>query len=461
MYLMITLKLGLVQEMTQTSEPRLKKKYRITSKLMEILDIINEAKASEGNFIWHQVDDKRHIFPVQITDYKIDSGKVYLAVENKSILFQVGQTLYLRFPSRDAVFKSRVHQLNDFELILTIPKEVLSCERRRSKRHSFHLTDEKMIQLKTELTKLYTVPTLDISEDGASVFIPKELKEHFMKNAQVTIDSIGDSKLNPPIPGKIVSQFPHVLNGQNTKENGYRIGISLEQSFPEAPFARFLIRPNLLTIDDERLALDSIFRNKVHETMDSTVKRLTTQRSTQRIFQKANFDLADPDYVKLHIKLLCEVLCGVGVKMGWVSEKNLDKLIYVAYMHDVYLLNKPHLAKIQSKQELDQMTHLSPEDRKMYLEAPLYAAELARLDQQSYPDVVKILIQQRELPDGSGFPYGVGSAQLTPLSCLFIFSHYFVDDMINHPDWTLEGFIKTYQRLLKGTYFSKILQTII
>jgi HD-GYP domain-containing protein (c-di-GMP phosphodiesterase class II) len=295
----------------------------------------------------------------------------------------------------------------------------LACERRKNVRHPFHITDEKTIQVRLD-SKSYFLKTLDVSENGAAVFLSKEQRTHFNKDTKVWIDTLGDHRLTPPMVAKIASVFPYTLKHQNVNEVGFKAGIQLEGVFPVAPFTKFLVRPSLYAIEDSRLLADTVFRAKVHEVMGSTLQNIMKKRSTKTLFYKIDFDRADPDYVKLHIKLLCELLCGVGTKMGWISDKTLDKLIYVAYMHDVSLFNQPKLAKIQSKAELER-AELTADEKKLVLDAPLYAAELARQDQQSYPDAVKILLQQRELPDGSGFPYGINGSQLTPLSCLFIF----------------------------------------
>jgi len=71
-----------------------------------------------------------------------------------------------------------------------------------------------------------------------------------------------------------------------------------------------------------------------------------------------------------------------------------------------------------------------------------------------------MLLQQKELPDGSGYPHGLSASQIAPLSALFIVSHYFVDYVIDHPDWSPRDFVKTYRPRLKGQYFNKIFDSI-
>ncbi len=75
-------------------------------------------------------------------------------------------------------------------------------------------------------------------------------------------------------------------------------------------------------------------------------------------------------------------------------------------------------------------------------------------------DVERILLQQKERPDGSEFPSGITFKQLFPLSCLFIISHEFVDYLYDHPDWSFRKFVETVKPHYKGPYFIKILQAI-
>ena len=128
-------------------------------------------------------------------------------------------------------------------------------------------------------------------------------------------------------------------------------------------------------------------------------------------------------------------------------------------MHDIHYFERPYLARVADLRELDfHKAKYSEEDRKVYLAGPAYAAELAKDDQAAFADTQKILLQQKERPNGKGFPNGIKSAQLAPLSCLFIVCHEFVDYLIEDSNWSYEDFTKRYKRAFTGPYFHKIFQ---
>jgi len=436
-----------------------KGRYRVSEKPTEILDILDSARMMGRNFIWHLLDGQRTTYNVQIVDLRVENGQTLIAIENKSEAFQIGEMLYLRMDSRDAVVKAPIVDLNDLEVVIEFPKEILLSDHRKRYRTPFSVSDHKTIRIQSG-THIEEVLCLDIHEAGMAIFQVSSPKS-FELGDQVTLLALGDQALNPPLPAEIVSRVDYQVKNQINHISGHRMGIEIDGCLPRSILDPFSVREALYHLNEEQLVRDSIFRKKVHENMESTLEKLSKHKLLRKFFEHLNFDRRDNDYIKIHIRLLCEILCGLGTRLGWVSEKTMDKLVYVAFMHDVALLTHPELARIKSKRQLEALRNeLGEEDIKRYLEAPLYAAELARLDPESYPDAVKILLQQRELPDGSGFPYGIGGAQLVPLSCLFIFSHYLVDNIINDPDWTIADFIKSHQWILKGTYFSKITQLL-
>ena len=149
----------------------------------------------------------------------------------------------------------------------------------------------------------------------------------------------------------------------------------------------------------------------------------------------------------------------MGKTLGWVSEGTVEKLIYVAHVHDIRYFEKPFLARFRTRAEFNLKKHpMSDEESKMFLEKPSYAAGIAMEDESNSADVKKLLLQQKERSDGSGFPGGLRSPQFAPLSCLFILSHEFVDYVLTDPYWNTKEFVSQSRESFKGPYFLKILQ---
>ncbi|MBU6154269.1 MAG: hypothetical protein KGP28_08190, partial [Bdellovibrionales bacterium] len=144
---------------------------------------------------------------------------------------------------------------------------------------------------------------------------------------------------------------------------------------------------------------------------------------------------------------------------GWVTKKTLDKLILSAYLHDIRYFENPKLARIPGLPDFEaQKASLTPEECKIYLEGPIYSSLMARDSTEDSIDIERILMQQKERPDGTGFPEGLDFKQLYPLSCLFMVCHAFVDYVYETPEWSFRDFTKKARTMFKGPYFIKILE---
>ena len=103
---------------------------------------------------------------------------------------------------------------------------------------------------------------------------------------------------------------------------------------------------------------------------------------------------------------------------------------------------------------------LREEEKELFFKSAQIAVDMAKNDENAPPDVENILMQQKELPDGSGFPKGIDYKQITPLSALFIVSHDLVDFMIENKNWSLYSYIKNRRKKFRGGFFLKIFQCL-
>ncbi|NDG86206.1 MAG: hypothetical protein EBX52_14350 [Proteobacteria bacterium] len=295
-----------------------------------------------------------------------------------------------------------------------------------------------------------------------AIFIPNSLRNYFDVKMKVSLHALGIQRFDKAIRGEVLFKIPHEVKGTLSDQEGFKLGIRLDAELDASTLERFIAKRNLFSITEEQLVRDESFRRDVVDNMDRIRKNLSGEKHLKDWLASFERTRSENFYLKQHIHLLCQVLCGLGTKLGWISDRSIDKLIYVAYLHDIRFAKAPHLARIQSLEQFGRMRKtLSEDDQRAFLEAPAYAADLARRDLESYPDAIKMLLQQKELPDGSGFPHSITSSQIAPLSALFIVAHYFVDYVIDHPDWSAKDFVKTYQTRLKGQYFQKIFQAMV
>lgn len=121
-----------------------------------------------------------------------------------------------------------------------------------------------------------------------------------------------------------------------------------------------------------------------------------------------------------HTILLTFMLTEVATRMNWASQGTVEKLTFAAILHDIEL-DDDLFADKQTLLMADEITTLkeTAEGNKL-LSHPLDAAQLT-LNWPMCPSDVDIIIRQHhERPDGRGFPLGLPSFKISPLSAAFI-----------------------------------------
>ncbi len=438
---------------------RSKKSYRISARFKDILDVLLKAKKSRDNFLWRS--SQRKTIPILIQQIHAEDNTVEITLQkNEGVVINEKEELYLKLAARDSAFKTKVQRISKDSIVLEFPDEIALSENRFENRQYFQPNDEKLVQIKkvrnnvSSLSeRFFELLVSDISQTGIALFLTPAQSENFKINDYILLDALGSFRINPAITGEIVFKIPHAL--------GAKIGIQFSKKIPKVTFDRFCVREKSFSINEEQIVRTQEFRKNVHERLDEILKTLVLRRNFLNVFERLDMRQIEHQYLKQHLYFLSEVMCGLGTKLGWVTELTMDKLIYSACLHDARYFSVPKLAKIPSLKAFEKVKKtLTPDEQNVYMEGPIFATDLARHDIEAYPDASKILIQQKELPDGSGFPYGITTSQFLPLSCLFIVSHYFVDYVFTHQDWSVTDFIKTHEKTLKGIYFQKVFQAM-
>ena len=444
-----------------------KKKFRITKRFQEILQIVGKSISDRGTFLWKPEGENRLKISCVVEEVDPEKNRVKLLLETPSSKLANGETVFLKLHFRDAAFKARIVSLEGKVAILGFPDELALEEKRSSPRIYFHPSEEKFAQLVTfkaaqpDSERLHAVLVCDVSQGGLAIFIPAKLKPFFEIGERIRLWQLGDLRISPPVEGELLFSIPFSIYEGMGKRDGFKVGMKFSDNLQESLIERFVQKTTVFSIDDKQLVRDQEFRENVKAKIGSIHKELTRKGPFKKFLAALEKGGGDAHYLRQHIHLLCQVMAGLGTRLGWISDKSVDKLIYIAYLHDIRFAQHPHLARIQGKRDFVQIeATLSEEEKVAFLESPAYAAEIARQDLSSFPDAIKILMQQKELPDTSGFPQGISGAQIAPLSSLFIVSHYFVDYMIENPSWSIDEFIKIHKSLLKGNYFQKIMQAL-
>lgn len=109
-------------------------------------------------------------------------------------------------------------------------------------------------------------------------------------------------------------------------------------------------------------------------------------------------------------------------KLTWSSEATMYKLTMAAFMQDISLTSVALMKIFDSQHFLEIQETLSDKEIKCFLDHPVKSSDLVKTFKEIPPDVDKMVLEQNEMPDGSGFPRRMNASQISPLSCLFILS---------------------------------------
>jgi response regulator RpfG family c-di-GMP phosphodiesterase len=180
-----------------------------------------------------------------------------------------------------------------------------------------------------------------------------------------------------------------------------------------------------------------------------------------QLFSKLKIDRSAGNLSAVRLGLLINIATGISTKLEWHTDKTLEKFIYAAYLHDMALANNQEFINISTSEKLTNMkSKLTEVEIKQILEHPNIAADMIEDYKEISADVVCIVRQHHECPDGSGFPGKITYQKITPLATVFIVAHDLTEYIMNNADWTLEKYLQNVKHKFKGVHFNKILSTI-
>ena len=426
-----------------------KKKLRLTKNLFEVQTAFKDANISADIMLWFNANKDRALFMAKLVKVDLEQSRIILQLKDNVPYLDKQKQVYLKLFEDEGVSSCKVIQIVDLLLVLGFPDEIVMSERRRRWRAHFNKTDGKHATVSYSGQE-HVFDVMNVSQSGLAI----RLNEY----VQFPLDSSQDlkvTKLNG-VP------LDDTMAGVVLHPSGLSCGLDLKKEIPDEVFDKFIHVDRPLAVDPVKLYEDQEYRAVVRSNMKQVLIKLEKKASLSTTLKLLKTDQDGSNYLKNHIELLCETICSVGKTLGWMTEGTLEKLIYVVYMHDVRFSKQPHLARIADLEEFNEKKKsLSTIEQMMYLEGPAYSAMLAAEDIGNSPDVEKILIQQKEKPDGSGFPAGIRSHQLAPLSCLFILCHEFVDYILVEPQWSFREFVVRSRPSFKRPYFAKILQAMM
>ncbi len=418
-------------------------KLRLTRKLREIKAAIRSIPLQTELTLWIHPEEKRILFTGTLLRFDGDEDQITLRLKIVPAVLPDLDSVFVKFAGNSGVAKCRILSLNQNLLTLKTSDDMILEEKRMHRRVHFPRGDRKFITLEIlGSPELFRV--INVSRSGLKIEIDHESK--------IRIHA------SPSLPMKKFGELATNIECSLIRSDETSISLRLETEISESDFRSFIKTPVFDLVDPEKFFQDQEYLETVQSNMEETIARLEKLPKLQTAMKTLKVDRSG-NYLRNHVDLLCYFSCSLGRILGWVTQKTLNKIILSAYLHDIRYFENPKLARIPGLPEFEDLkANLTPEECKIYLEGPIYSSLMARDSTEDSIDVERILMQQKERPDGSGFPEGLDFKQLYPLSCLFMVCHSFVDYVYDTPEWSFREFSKKARTVFKGPYFIKILE---
>ncbi len=166
-------------------------------------------------------------------------------------------------------------------------------------------------------------------------------------------------------------------------------------------------------------------------------------------------------FVPHHSLLLGHVACAIALQMEWPSESTFKKLAMAALFHDFGFSN-PEFAKVSSPQELQAArAQWGPEAQEEIMGHPFRNSEILRHLPEATEEVLTLVLQHHERPDGSGFPNALKTHQMMALSSFFIVANEIVESYFKDPiQFNFRQFLESRKASYDGGAFRKIWQNL-
>lgn len=204
-----------------------------------------------------------------------------------------------------------------------------------------------------------------------------------------------------------------------------------------------------------RLGFNSEVRQLAKINMDLTMKMIGASPKLNKILNASA--LSKKNFISSHSVLLANISCSISAQMKWPSDTTFQKLVMASLFHDFAFQNSEH-AKISTLKQLEERrSELSADEYQFIKNHPIKCSDTIKQLNEVPSDVDTIVIQHHERPDGSGFPRGLSSHQIAPLSAVFIVAHDILDCLTQEKNnFDLQAFLTKNEALYQGQAFRKI-----
>lgn len=297
------------------------------------------------------------------------------------------------------------------------------------------------------------VKTLFLHKDTAH-WILKQIQMNFSKFVKALDNGEKIQVINPRLSGAIKEE-----EKKETKSDSEKSFTELLAEIKNEKEAEK--NKELQKSIDNNMKISNDLASEIQVKVSRALKIMSKNKKVKKRLEKLKVDRNPDQYFKIHVNLLCKITCAIAQVMDWSNDSTLEKLIFVSYMHDITLLEYPHIAKIKNIKEFEEIEdELSEEEIDLFYNHPKEIKEMVLESDESPVDSEKIILQHHELPNGKGFPNKLHTNRILPLTCLFIIAHDLVDYIIENPKWKLETYISHCSSKFTGAGFSKIIRKL-
>ena len=167
------------------------------------------------------------------------------------------------------------------------------------------------------------------------------------------------------------------------------------------------------------------------------------------------------NYLTAHSLMLGKAACALAFKIGWTSNTTYFKLTLAAFLHDLPL-NEDRLAAVFSLDKASESGNFTPDELKDIRLHSNRAADHARSMSEVPSDVEQIVAQHHERPDGTGFPRGLNSKFIPPLSALFIIAQDLIEysQTFKNKEVDLTSYFDAREAYFNSGVFKKIFHAL-
>lgn len=163
------------------------------------------------------------------------------------------------------------------------------------------------------------------------------------------------------------------------------------------------------------------------ETIQSVLKTLSLR---PELYLTIKDYLSVNSYLTEHSIGIATIACAIARGMKLDNQFTLKKLVIAALLHDISL--KSLELSLIVNMDTNEYRDLTDDKKREYSEHIYQSIDFLNKIPDLPANVESIILEHHERPNGNGFPRGLDSFTITPLSCIFILAEEFVHHLLRN-----------------------------